>query len=141
MSGDYRAEVAAFTGWLRRQAAMVAPIAGAGLIIAPVLAQKGGMLALLLIAVICAIAALGLSALLAFDVALFRLMAGHADEISGGQAVDDFLAGAGLKPAPDRVRSLAERIAGARRLVLLQRAALAAMVLALGAAFVQRSVA
>ncbi|RUU03999.1 hypothetical protein EOD23_17340, partial [Mesorhizobium sp. USDA-HM6] len=73
---------------------------------------------------------LGLSALLVFDALLFRLMATHADEVSGGAAVDDVLARMRLKPAPSSPRPLDERIAGTRRLLARQRIALAIFVVA-----------
>jgi hypothetical protein len=72
--------------------------------------------------------------LIRFDAALFHLMASYDDEATGGAAVDDVLARMRLKPKPDRVRGLAERMAGARRLVFRQRLAMAVFALAVAAA-------
>ena len=77
---------------------------------------------------------LALSALLAFDALLFRLMASHDDETSGGTAVDDMLARMRLKPTPSATRSLGDRMAGTSRLLFKQRAALALYAAALLAA-------
>jgi hypothetical protein len=84
-----------------------------------------------LAAVASGLAVLGLSAVLFFDALLFRLMASYEDEWKGGAAVDDILARMRLKPTPSNTRSLAERAAGTRRLVTLQRVAFAVLLLAL----------
>jgi hypothetical protein len=78
------------------------------------------------------LAVFAFSAILVFDALLFRLMASYEDEWKGGAAVDDILARMRLKPTPPETRSLAERAAGTRRLVLRQRIALAVFVLASG---------
>ncbi len=125
MSATFQARAGAAAKGLRRQAVVVAVLAILALLLAPVLAHKGGMISLTLFAVICACAALALSALLAFDAALFRVMAGHADEDSSGRAVDAFLAQAELKGAPAETRSLADRLKGASRYAVLQLVAIA----------------
>ena len=66
------------------------------------------------------VAALALAANLAFDALLFRVIASHDDEQSGGAAVDDLLHRMRLKPLPAAVRPLADRAAGARRLAAIQ---------------------
>lgn len=80
------------------------------------------------------VAALALSALLVFDALLFRLMATYENETRGGAAVDDMLARMRLKPAAPNPRPLDERMAGTRRLLNRQRAALAFFAIALLAA-------
>lgn len=81
-----------------------------------------------------AVAVLGLSALLVFDALLFRLMATYDNEVSGGAAVDDILARMRLKPVAPTPRPIDERMAGTRRLLNRQRAALALFAVALFAA-------
>jgi len=74
-----------------------------------------------------------LSGLVLFDALLFRLIASYDDTDKGLAAVDDILARMRLKPTPTRLRGLAERLAGTRRLVLRQQAAaLLALAAALG---------
>lgn len=85
-----------------------------------------------LAAITCGLAVFAFSAILVFDALLFRLMASYEDEWKGGTAVDDILARMRLKPTPPETRSLAERAAGTRRLVLRQRIALAVFILASG---------
>ncbi|RWC13773.1 MAG: hypothetical protein EOS52_14900 [Mesorhizobium sp.] len=112
MSDDaYQRKTAAFAAMLVKQAAWPAAIVIAGDSIAPLVV-------------------LGFSALLVFDALLFRLMATHGDEISGGAAVDDMLARMRLKPAPATPRPLDDRIAGTRRLLARQRIAFAVFVVA-----------
>lgn len=83
--------------------------------------------------VIAGTATILLSALVLFDALLFRLIASHEDTEDGLAAVDDILARMRLKPRPERLRGLSERIAGTRRLVLRQQAAaLLALATALG---------
>lgn len=72
---------------------------------------------------------LALSVHLLFDAALFRLAASHQEEGTGLSAMDDILARMGLRPKDGRTASLAERLAGCRRLVWLQRISLAIGVL------------
>ncbi|TJW67800.1 MAG: hypothetical protein E5V29_16180, partial [Mesorhizobium sp.] len=72
-----------------------------------------------------ALATLAFTALLLFDALLFRLMASHDSEVSGGGAVDDLLARMRLKPMPAATRSLDQRISGTRRLLMKQRMAFA----------------
>lgn len=66
------------------------------------------------------VAALALAANLAFDALLFRVIASHGDEETGGAAVDDLLRRMRLKPLPPATRPFAERAAGARRLAAIQ---------------------
>jgi hypothetical protein len=81
-----------------------------------------------LVAVASGIVALALSMLVLFDALLFRLIAGHESEAMGTAAVDDLLMRLRLKSVPAINRPLAERIAGARRLLLRQRLALAVFI-------------
>ena len=73
---------------------------------------------------------LALSALLAFDALLFRLMASHASEAGGGAAVDDVLARMRLKPTAAGGRTLDQRMAGTHRLLVEQRIAFGLFALA-----------
>ena len=77
------------------------------------------------VAAVSALATLALSVLLLFDALLFRVIASHTDEREGCAAVDDILTRMRLKPGPVQTRGLAERIAGTRRIVLMQRTAIA----------------
>lgn len=72
---------------------------------------------------------LALSVHLVFDAALFRLAASHETEREGLAAIDDVLARMGLRALSDTPASLTERLAGCRRLIWLQRIALAVGVL------------
>lgn len=67
---------------------------------------------------------LALSLHLLFDAALFRLAASHDTEGMGLAAIDDVLARMGLRNREGAPAPLAARLAGCRRLVWLQRAAL-----------------
>ena len=132
----YKRKTATFAAMLVKQAAWPAAIAIAGDSIAPLVASARGALdaplavLALLVAATSAVVVLALSALLGFDALLFRLMATHGDEMSGGAAVDDMLARMRLKPAPATPRLLDERIAGTRRLLARQRIAFAVFVVA-----------
>jgi hypothetical protein len=125
---------------LIKQAAWPAAIVALCYGFAPLVAAARGALQApiaalaLLIAAAGALAVLALSALLAFDALLFRLMASHDDEASGGSAVDDLLARMRLKPAPSAPRPLDDRIVGTRRLLTRQRIAFAIFVVAFLAA-------
>lgn len=137
MSEDaFKRKTAAFAAMLVKQAAWPAAIVIAGDSIAPLVASARGALhpllavLALLVAAASAVVVLGLSALLAFDALLFRLMATHGDEISGGAAVDDMLSRMRLKPASPTPRPLDDRIAGTRRLLARQRIAFAVFVVA-----------
>lgn len=77
------------------------------------------------VTVISAFTTLAFSVLLLFDALLFRLIASYASEADGCVAVDDILARMRLKSMPERTRSVAERIAGTRRILLAQRTAFA----------------
>jgi len=130
-----------FAGMLMRQAVWPAAIVVAANILAPLAASARGAFETLTAAVALsltaasAVAVLALSALLAFDALLFRLMASHDNEASAGAAVDDLLARMRLKPLPPTTRSLDQRMAGTRRLLTRQRIALGlfvAMLLAAG---------
>ncbi len=89
--------------------------------------------------VVCAVATLAISVVLLLDAALFTLMASYPDELSGGGAVDDFLARATLKPLTDTTRPLSQRISGTKRWMRRQRIlvllSILAAVLALAANF------
>jgi hypothetical protein len=128
-----------FADWLARQALWPAVIVAAVLAAAPLAALAGApnswpAAAIAIVATASGLAVLALSALIRFDAALFHLMASYDEETVGGAAVDDALARMRLKPKPERVRSLSERIAGARRLVFRQRLALAVFAIAVAAA-------
>lgn len=132
---------AGFADWLARQALWPAVIVAAVLAAAPLAALAGAVApnsgpaaAIAIVATASGLAVLALSALIRFDATLFHLMASYDDETAAGEAVDDALARMRLKPKPDRVRSLAERMAGARRLVFRQRVALGLFALAVAAA-------
>ncbi|RWA69450.1 hypothetical protein [Mesorhizobium sp.] len=131
----YRQRTAAFAAMLIKQAAWPAAVVIAGDSVAPLVASARGALQAplavlaLLVAAGSAVAVLGLSALLLFDALLFRLMATHDNEVSGGAAVDDLLARMRLKPAPSSSRTLDDRIAGTRRLLARQRVAFAIFVI------------
>lgn len=137
MSDDaYQSRAAGFAATLIKQAAWPAAVVIAGDSIAPLVAAARGALyaplavLALLVAAASAVVVLGLSAILLFDALLFRLMATHNDEVSGGAAVDDMLARMRLKPAPAAPRPLDDRIAGTRRLLARQRIAFAVFVVA-----------
>ncbi|MER8632396.1 hypothetical protein NKH55_21835 [Mesorhizobium opportunistum] len=141
MTGSaYRESTDRFAGMLMRQAAWPAALVVAANVLAPLAASARGAFetwpaaVALSLAAASAVAVLALSALLAFDALLFRLMASHDDETSGGAAVDDILAGMRLKRLPPFTRSLDERMAGTRRLLTRQRAALGLFVATLLAA-------
>lgn len=130
-----------FAAWLARQALWPAVIVAAVLAAAPLAALAGGVApsnwpaaAIATVATVSGLAVLALSALIRFDAALFHLMASYDEETAGGEAVDDALTRMRLKPKPDRVRSLAERMVGARRLVFRQHLALAGFAIAVAAA-------
>lgn len=132
----FQQRTAAFAAMLLRQAAWPAAVVAAGDSVAPLVASARGALhspfALLglLAAAASAAVVLGLSALLFFDALLFRLMASHDDQLSGGAAVDDLLARMRLKPPAATPRPLDDRIAGTRRLLVRQRIAFAIFVVA-----------
>ncbi|KUM26830.1 hypothetical protein AU467_18960 [Mesorhizobium loti] len=136
MDKAYRQRTAAFAAMLIKQATWPAAIVIAADSVAPLVASARGAfqapiaVLALLVAAASAVVVLGLSALLVFDALLFRLMATHADEVSGGAAVDDILARMRLKPASSPSRPLDDRIAGTRRLLARQRIALAIFVVA-----------
>ncbi|PBB28335.1 hypothetical protein FJV83_05065 [Mesorhizobium sp. WSM4307] len=142
MTGNaYQQSTDRFALLLMRQAAWPAALVLAANMLAPLVARARGAFetlpaaVALSLAAVSAVAVLALSALLAFDALLFRLMASHDDEASAGAAVDDMLARMRLKPLPPSARSLDERMAGTRRLLTRQRIALGlfvAMLLAAG---------
>lgn len=142
MTGNaYQQNTDRFAGMLMRQAAWPAALVLAANMLAPLAARARGAFEILPAAValsltaISAVAVLVLSALLAFDALLFRLMASHDDEASAGAAVDDMLARMRLKPLPPSTHTLDDRMAGTRRLLTRQRMALGlfvAMLLAAG---------
>ncbi|MBZ9763639.1 hypothetical protein LB553_22550 [Mesorhizobium sp. CA8] len=137
MSDDaYQRDTAAFAAMLVKQAAWPAALVIAVDSIAPLVASARGALhaplavLALVVAAASAVVVLGLSTLLLFDALLFRLMASHGDEVSGGSAVDDMLARMRLKPASLTPRPLEERVAGTRKLLARQRIAFAIFVVA-----------
>lgn len=116
----YQARCLAIARVLRRQALAVFVLMIAIFCsVAFLLATPGGPTPLaaicLVLAAALAVAGVALSALLLFDARLFRLMATYPDERTGGAAVDTYLAERRLKPRPATVRSLAQRMTGARR--------------------------
>ena len=125
---------------LMQQAAWPAAIVVAANILAPLAAVARGAFetwpaaVALSVAAASAVAVLALSTLLAFDALLFRLMASHDDEASGGAAVDDMLARMRLKPIPSATRQFDDRVAGTRQLLTRQRVALGLFVVTLFAA-------
>lgn len=78
--------------------------------------------------VAAALLLLATSTHLIFDASLFRLMSRHPDEIAGGRAVDELLAGMRLQRRTSKVRTLSERLAGTRSIIVRQYAALALLV-------------
>jgi len=129
MSGDtYHDKAEAFATALMLQAAWPILLVVAALMAAPVIGlvaapQTTPVAVAWLVAAASAVATLALSALLAFDALLFRLMASHASEAGGGAAVDDVLARMRLKPTAAGGRTLDQRMAGTRRLLVEQRMA------------------
>ncbi|GAA4159995.1 hypothetical protein [Shinella granuli] len=71
---------------------------------------------------------LALSLHLLFDAALFQLAASHDGEAAGLAAIDDVLARMGLRARGGVSATLPERLRGCRRLLWLQRIALAVAV-------------
>jgi hypothetical protein len=141
MTGNaYQDRTDRFARMLMQQAAWPAALVVAANILAPLAASARGAFETLPAALALSITAasavvvLALSALLAFDALLFRMMASHDDEIVGGAAVDDMLTRMRLKPAPSTTRSLEDRMAGTSRLLFKQRVALALFAAALLAA-------
>jgi hypothetical protein len=136
----YQERADRFARTLMRQAAWPAAFVVAATVLAPLAASGRGAFETLRATMALSVSAAGaaavlaLSALLAFDALLFRLMASYDDEASGGAAVDDILARMRLKPAPSTTRLLDDRMAGTRRLLFKQRAALALFAAALLAA-------
>jgi hypothetical protein len=111
----------------------VAVIAVAMQVIDALAAQPAAGTLHLVAVIACCLAALAtvaLSAILLFDALLFRVIASSNDEMSGTAAVDDMLARMRLKAPPLRNRTLAERIAGTKRLLLKQRCAFALFLVA-----------
>lgn len=117
----YQDEAERFAAALLLQAAWPVALVALAVFAAPAFA--GTRLAAALVATAGGFVTIALSALLTFDALLFRLMASHRDETTGGVAVDDVLVRMRLKPAPRTTRTLAERIAGTRRILAWQRAA------------------
>lgn len=94
------------------------------LFVAPPTAGVTGPLAWGLLLAFCLLS-LALSVHLLFDAALFRLAASHENEQAGLAAIDDVLLRMGFRAKDSLPGTLSERRAGCRRLVWLQRAALA----------------
>ncbi len=122
-----------FAGRLLRQGLASLCIVGASFFVLPWIANGDpyGNRALWVVFIALALITLGLSLYLCFDAALFKLFASGLDATAGGEAVDAFLASTKLREQPTFTRSLDERMAGAMRLIWLQRAALLAFLLAL----------
>lgn len=78
------------------------------------------------------LAPLGFSVHLLFDAVLFRLAASHETEEAGLAAIDDVLDRMGLRKRDGRSALLAERLAGCRRLIWMQRILLAVALLLYG---------
>ena len=133
----YQERAGRFAHVLMQQAAWPAAVVVTASILVPLAASARGAFETLRAAIplsvsaASAVAVLALSALLVFDALLFRLMASHNDEASGGAAVDDILKRMRLKPSPSTTRPLDDRMAGTRRLLFKQRAALALFAAAL----------
>lgn len=125
----FQNEAGAFAAALMVQAAWPVLVIAATMLAAPVIGLVAAppptalSAAAWLLAAASAIAILAFSALLLFDALLFRLMASHDSEAAGGGAVDDVLLRMRLKPFPAATRSLDERLAGTRRLLMKQRIA------------------
>ena len=136
MSGEtYHDKAEAFAAGLMLQAAWPILLVVAALMAAPIIGlvaapQTTPVAVAWLVAAASAVATLALSALLAFDALLFRLMASHASEAGGGAAVDDLLARMRLKPTAAGGRTLDQRMAGTHRLLVEQRIAFGLFALA-----------
>ncbi|QPC93763.1 hypothetical protein [Mesorhizobium sp. INR15] len=141
MTGNaYQDRTERFARMLMRQAAWPAALVVAANILTPLAASARGAFAsrhadiALSLAAASAVAVLAFSTLLAFDALLFRIMASHGDDASGGAAVDGLLARMRLKPSPSTTRLLDDRMAGTRRLLFKQRIAFGLFVAMLFAA-------
>jgi hypothetical protein len=137
MSGNtYQDKAGAFAAGLMVQAAWPLLVIAACVLAAPVVALVGASSATAfsatawLVAAVGALATLAFSMLILFDALLFRLMASHDGEVSGGAAVDDLLARMRLKPTPATTRPLDQRMAGTRRVLMQQRVAFAVFAVA-----------
>lgn len=125
----FRDRVAAFAAGLMVQAAWPILLIAACVLATPVIGLAAGPQATPLsavawfVAAVSALATLAFSMLILFDALLFRLMASHDSDSAGGAAIDDVLARMRLKPIPAATRSLDERMAGTRRLLIKQRIA------------------
>ncbi|PDQ21937.1 hypothetical protein CN311_06310 [Mesorhizobium sanjuanii] len=125
----FQDKAGAFAAGLMVQAAWPILLIAACVLVTPVIGLTAGPQATPLsagawfVAAASALATLAFSTLILFDALLFRLMASHDGEAAGGAAVDDVLARMRLKPIPTATRSLDERMAGARRLLMKQRTA------------------
>jgi hypothetical protein len=124
MSGNPVAQ--AYAAQLRVNAYAAIALTGAALLALPVLVDFQKPLHLLLWIGFAAAgaASIALSLYLLFDAMLFRLMASYDNEAAGGIAIDRFLARTSLRQLPETSRTLAERIAGTKRILNFQRAAL-----------------
>lgn len=124
---DWESRVAGTILSLRRNALFGGSLALLILALAPPTAGSHGFagpLAWWLLLAFCLIP-LAFSVHLLFDAALFRLAASHENEAAGLSAIDDVLARMGLRERRGASASLADRQAGCRRLLWLQRASLA----------------
>lgn len=119
---------------LRRNGLAGISIAVLILAVAPLTAGAYGFTAPLgwwLLLAFC-LAPLGFSVHLLFDAVLFGLAASHETEEAGLAAIDDVLDRMGLRKRDGRSALLAERIAGCRRLIWIQRILLAVALLLYG---------
>ena len=137
MSGSaFQDKAGAFAAGLMVQAAWPLLLIAGCVLAAPVIGLAAGPQATPLsaaawfVAAVGALTTLSFSMLILFDALLFRLMASHDNEAAGGAAIDDVLARMRLKPAPAATRSLDQRMAGTRRLLMKQRLAFALFVAA-----------
>ncbi|ANT51071.1 hypothetical protein [Mesorhizobium amorphae] len=132
MSGSaFQDKAGAFAAGLMVQVAWPLLLIAACMLATPVIGLAAGPQATPLsaaawfVAAVGALATLAFSMLILFDALLFRLMASHDNEAAGGATIDDVLARMRLKPAPAATRSLDQRMAGTRRLLMKQRLAFA----------------
>ncbi|MGX5842947.1 hypothetical protein ACWGTI_19705 [Mesorhizobium sp. ArgA1] len=136
MTGEYPEKAEAFASRLMVQAAWPILLVVAAIMAAPVIGLVAAphttalSAAAWLVAAANAVVTVALSALLLFDALLFRLMASHATEAAGGAVVDDVLTRMRLKPTAAGGRTLDQRIAGTRRLLVKQRIAFGLFVVA-----------
>lgn len=74
---------------------------------------------------------------LLLDAWLFQLMARYPDEVAGGRAVDERLVRMRLRRPAGTVRTLSQRLAGTRSIIVRHHAVLAAFLAVVAAAFLR----